>query len=36
MLLRDLLGDPVVKNLPANAGNSGLVRELRAHMIQSN
>ena len=36
--LQDFPGGPVVKNLPSNAGNAGLilVRELRSHMLQGN
>ena len=33
----NLLGGPVVKNLPANAGNTGSVHDLgRFHMLWSN
>ena len=34
---RDLPGGPVVKNLPANAGDTGLIPGLgRSHILQSN
>ena len=34
---RDFSGVPVVKNLPANAGDMGLIPGLgRSHMLQSN
>ena len=33
----DFPGGPVVKNLPANAGDTGLILDLgRSHMLQSN
>ena len=35
--VRDFLGDPVVKNLTANAGDTGLIPGPgRSHMLQSN
>ena len=35
--LKNLLGDPVVENLPANAGHTGPIPGLgRLHMLQSN
>ena len=32
----DFPGGPAVKNLPSNAGDAGLVRELRSHMPWGN
>ena len=35
---RDFPGGPVVKNLPSNADNTGLIpgQEVRSHMLQGN
>ena len=36
VILLDFLGGPVVKNPPSNAGDVGLIREPRSHMLRGN